>query len=97
MEISGAPAEAENQANSMSCLPLNFAFTCEPVRIIPGATVVTWMLSRASSARIASEKPVSANLLTLYGARCGTATLPPIEEILTMRPPPQRAHFRNDL
>src|SRR6266550_3788192 len=31
------------------------------------------MLSRASSARKASEKPVSANLLALYGARCGTA------------------------
>src|SRR5438105_121458 len=84
-----APAEAANHANSMSCLPLNLAFTWDPVRIIPGATVVTWILSRASSARIASDKPVRANLLALYGARCGTATLPPIEEILTMRPPPQ--------
>src|SRR5438874_1439325 len=65
MEINGAPAEAANQANSLSCLPLNFAFTCEPVRIVPGATVVTWILSRASSERTASENPVSANLLAL--------------------------------
>ena len=37
MEINGAPAAVANHANSMSWSPLNFAFTCEPVRIIPGA------------------------------------------------------------
>src|SRR3954470_14796846 len=41
IEISGAPAPAENHANSASPLPLNLAFTCEPVRMSPGATVVT--------------------------------------------------------
>ena len=35
----------------------------DPVRIIPGQTVVTWMLSWASSARSESESPASANLL----------------------------------
>ena len=34
----------------------------------------------------ASESPASANLLAQYGARCGTAIFPPMEEIFTMRP-----------
>ncbi len=88
IEINGIPAETENHANSASRWPLNFALRCEPVRIMPGATVVTWILSRASSVRRASEKPVSANLLTVYGAMCGTAILPPMDEMFTMRPPP---------
>ena len=36
----------------------------------------------------ASEKPTKANLLAVYGAMCGTAILPPMDEMFTMRPPP---------
>jgi hypothetical protein len=40
----------------------------------------------ANSARNPSDNPTNANLLALYGSKCGTLTLPPIEEMLTMRP-----------
>ena len=86
IEISGSPLAAENQANSAAGCPLNLALTCEPVRMSPGATVVAKILCCASSARTASEKPVSANLLAQYGAKWGTATFPPIDEMLTIRP-----------
>ena len=81
-----------NQANSSRCRPLNQALNGEPVRISPGVTVVTRMpvvgelgpeaRSRARSARTCSRST---------GARCGTPILPPIDEMLTMRPPPARA------
>src|SRR5204862_7728659 len=41
IEISGMPFEVANHANSASCFPLKLAFTCEPMRIIPGVTLVT--------------------------------------------------------
>ena len=48
------------------------------------------MFSPASSARRPSLSPVSANLLAEYGSMCGAAMRPPIDEMLTMRPPPWR-------
>src|SRR5262245_26563093 len=36
IETTGMPAAIENQANSRWWIPLNVAFTCEPVRINPG-------------------------------------------------------------
>ena len=74
--------------NSLACWPANSAFTCEPVRIRPGTTVVTVTGPRPSSARSPSEKPTAANLAVLYGSRCGTAILPPIEVMVTIRPCP---------
>ena len=41
IEPRGSAAEIENQVYSAGWLPLNFAWMCEPVRINPGATVVT--------------------------------------------------------
>src|SRR5207302_1343863 len=77
-----------NQVYSASCRPLNVACSGLPVRINPGQTVVTRMPDARSSARSPSERPTSANLLELYGKRCGTLTLPPMEAMLTMRPSP---------
>jgi hypothetical protein len=89
-EISGSESAIANQANSSRCCPLNHALNGEPVRIRPGQTVVTAMLSLASSGVIALERPASANLLAQYGAMWGNASLPPIEEMFAMRPPPCR-------
>ena len=88
MVINGSESDTVNHANSSRWLPLNQALNGEPVRISPGATVVTRMLSFTSSPRIDSDSPVKANLLAQYGTRCATPTLPPIDEMLTMRPPP---------
>ena len=33
---------------------------------------------------------------TVYGSKCGTATFPPIEAILTIRPSPWRLHLGNN-
>ncbi len=52
----------------------------------PGTTVVTVTGPRPSSARSPSENPTAANLAVLYGSRCGTLSLPPIEAIVTIRP-----------
>jgi hypothetical protein len=43
-----------------------------------------------SSARRPSESPTKANLLALYGTRCGTLTWPPMEAMFAMRPSPRR-------
>ena len=75
------------QLNSISWSPLNFAFTSEPVRIIPGDGGYEDIFAcelRAERVRQAGQREFAAQ----YGARCGTATFPPIEEILTIRPPP---------
>src|SRR4051812_19616110 len=82
----GSEALIVNHAYSARCWPLNVALRGLPVRISPGHTVVTQMPSLAISARRPSENPVRANLLAEYGSRCGTAILPPIDEMLTMRP-----------
>ena len=75
IESAGIESRSVNQVNSSRCRPLNQALNGEPVRIRPGETVVTKIPSRASSARIAVESPVSANLLAQYGTRCGDADL----------------------
>ena len=77
-----------NQVYSASCRPLNVACRALPVRINPGQTVVTRMPDARSSARSPSESPTRANLLELYGKRCGTLSLPPMDAMLTMRPSP---------
>ena len=56
------------------------------MRISPGTIVVTVMPCCASSTAIPSEKPTAANFAQLYGSRCGTLTLPPIEVMLAIRP-----------
>src|SRR3954469_9727148 len=63
---SGSESETVNQANSSRGLPLNHPWNGDPVRIRPGQTVVTMTLSFASSARMALDSPVSANLLAQY-------------------------------
>lgn len=60
---SGSESEIANQAYSCGRRPLNIAFRGDPVCISPGSTVVTTMLSGASSALRPSERPASANLL----------------------------------
>src|SRR5205814_4375382 len=42
------------------------------------------------------DKPDNANLLAQYGARCGTATFPPIELMLMMRSAAAGAHRRKN-
>src|SRR4051812_49857167 len=68
----GSESDTVNHANSSRWRPLNQALNGEPVRISPGHTVVTTMLSLANSARIEVDNPVSANLLAQYGTRCAT-------------------------
>jgi len=65
IELIGSESMIENHVNSSACWPLNSAFRCEPVRISPGQTVVMMMFWRASSERIPSERPTSANLLVV--------------------------------
>src|SRR3954466_824876 len=90
MLANGDESEMANHAYSRGCCPLNMALSGDPVRIRPGNTVVTEMLSRASSVRRPSENPASANLLAEYGSRWGTAIRPPIDEMFTIRPAPWR-------
>ena len=52
-------------SNSRRCLPLNWAFTNDPVRIRPGTTVTTPTPLPASSARRPSEKPTAPNFAAL--------------------------------
>ena len=73
------------RGRTLTC-PVKRACTCEPVRISPGTTLVTVTGPRPSSARSPSEKPTAANLAVLYGRRCGTLGLPPIEATVTIRP-----------
>src|SRR5581483_348313 len=61
IETPGRLAPRLNQVNSRPGRPVNSALTCEPVRISPGAIVVTVMPLPASSARSPSEKPTAAN------------------------------------
>ena len=75
-----------NHVYSSRCCPLKNALRGLPVRISPGHTVVTVIRSLANSARNPSDNPTRANLLALYGKRCGMLTLPPMEAILTIRP-----------
>ena len=75
-----------NHAYSNRCFPLKSALRGLPVRIRPGQTVVTLIPSFINSARKPFDNPTNANLLALYGTRCGTLTLPPIELMLTIRP-----------
>ena len=95
IDNTGIESETANQVNSSRWRPLNQALNGDPVRIMPGQTVVTQMPSFASSARIESDSPVSANLLAQYGTRCGTPILPPIDEMFTMRPPAAAPHVRH--
>src|SRR5882724_4184745 len=79
----GRESLTANHAYSNLCCPLNSALRGLPVRINPGQTVVTKIPSFLSSARSPSLNPTNANLLALYGTRCGTLIFPPIEEIFT--------------
>ena len=81
----GRAAPRENQDTSRARWPLNSAFTKDPVRIIPGRTVVTRTPSGASSTASPSEKPTMANLEQVYGSRWGTGIAPPIEVTFTIR------------
>ena len=65
MEVTGSESLIANHAYSARCRPLKVALRGLPVRISPGQTVVTTTPSFASSARIPSESPASANLLAL--------------------------------
>src|SRR4051794_10414853 len=86
IDTSGNAAPIVNHWNSLRLSPLKYAFRCDPVRISPGHTVVTFTPSRSSSARIPSEKPTAANFAAQYGTRWGTDTLPPKEVMFAIRP-----------
>ena len=90
MDTSGRLLMTLKMAYSLVASPLKKAFRKEPVRIRPGAMVVTVMPSRASSARRPSDRPTVANLAALYASKWGTLTLPPTDVMLTMRPTPRR-------
>ena len=60
----------------------------------PGCTTTTWMPNGASSMRSESLSPSTANFVAWYQAPIGSPNRPPIEDTLTMRPPPLRAHVR---
>ena len=89
MDSSGAEAPAANQAYSAPWSPVNLALRCEPVRMSPGATVVTLTPVPTSSARRPCEKPTAPNLAVEYGSRCGTLTKPPTEVTVAIRPRPR--------
>src|SRR5580704_288355 len=61
----------------------------EPVHIMPGVTVTTWIPLRTSSARSPWDQPTNANLLATYGSRWGKATFPPIDAMFTIDPSPR--------
>lgn len=54
------------------------------VCVRPGLTTTTWMPSFASSARIASLNPATANLLDEYSDRAGSARRPTTDEMFTI-------------
>ena len=62
-DVTGRELSSTNQLYSRSCRPLKSVFHRRTGAHQAGATVVTTILSAASSARIPSDKPVSANLL----------------------------------
>jgi hypothetical protein len=89
-EMRGNASVMLNHMYSSRCRPLKNALRGLPVRISPGHTVVTVIRSFANSARNPSDNPTRANLLALYGKRCGMLTLPPMEAMLTIRPSRRR-------
>src|SRR5262245_38931277 len=84
----GDEPDALNHAYSASWSPFTVMFLGLPVRIKLGTTVVTCMFNFFSSVCIPSDSPTSANLLALYGSKCGTAIFPPIEVMFTILPSP---------
>lgn len=52
----------------------------------PGTAVSTFTPSSASSGRMDSARPITANFAAQYGARCGTPTLAPIDVIIAIVP-----------
>ena len=65
MAMSGSVADGANQAYSAPWRPVKVARRWEPVRISPGATVVTLTPVPASSLRRPAEKPTAPNLAVL--------------------------------
>ena len=70
--------------------PLNHALNGEPVRIMPGHTVVTKILvaGQLSAERVGQAR--QRELARAVRRQVGTPILPPIDEMFTMRPPPWR-------
>jgi hypothetical protein len=65
--VPGRLAAAANRRYSCSALPAKRAWMCEPVRVMPGETVVTRIPLPLSSACRPCDQPVMANLLATYG------------------------------
>ena len=61
-QATGVVAASLNQSDSFFSLPTKLAWTCDPVRMRPGQTVVTRIPLWRSSAWRPSERPTRANL-----------------------------------
>ncbi len=74
---------------------LRCGFVQMGVAIVPGSTIVTRMPNGATSSRSESAIASSANFDIAYAPMNGSADLPPIDPISTMRPRERRSFGRN--
>ena len=61
-----------------------------PVSVGPGHTTLTVIASAASSSAAPLARLIAAALAVLYGHILGSALMPDVEAVTTMRPPPRR-------